>query len=184
MSDVSPQLRPNSSTTAIRSCEPVARAEVVDELHAARDGGREADAVVGAVDVVVHRLRDGDDRDALLVHPQGEGQRVVAADRDERRRCPSDSSTRSAWSVRSSGPSPLAPVGEVRRDVARPDAARVHARGVQERAAGAVDGPDGRRRERLEPLGRGCRVVGVVMDKRRPAAAQADDLVPVVARRG
>ena len=37
-----------------------ARAQVVDELDAARDRGREADAVVGAVDVVVHRLRDRD----------------------------------------------------------------------------------------------------------------------------
>ena len=60
-----------------------ARAQVVDELHAAGDRGREADAVVGAVDVVVHRLRDRDHRDALVVHAERVRERVVAADRDQ-----------------------------------------------------------------------------------------------------
>ena len=65
-----------------------ARAQLVDEVHGPRDRGREPDAVVGAVDVVVHRLRDGDDGDALLVQPQRERERVVAADRDRARRSP------------------------------------------------------------------------------------------------
>ena len=56
----------------------------MDELDAAGDRGREPDAVVGAVDVVVHRLRDGDDRDAFVVQSQPVRQRVVAADRDQR----------------------------------------------------------------------------------------------------
>ena len=61
-----------------------ARAQLVDEVHRAGDGGGEADAVVGAVDVVVHRLRDGDDRDALVGQAQRERERVVAADRHQR----------------------------------------------------------------------------------------------------
>ena len=59
-------------------------AQGVDELDAPRDRGREPDAVVRAVDVVVHRLRDGDDRDALVVQSQAVRQRVVTADRDQR----------------------------------------------------------------------------------------------------
>ncbi len=55
----------------------------MDELHAPGHGGREADAVVGAVHVVVHGLGDGDDRDPFVVHSQPVGQGVVAADRDE-----------------------------------------------------------------------------------------------------
>ena len=61
-----------------------ARPELVDEDHRPGDRGREPDAVVGAVDVVVHRLRDRDDRDALVVQPERERERVVAADRDHR----------------------------------------------------------------------------------------------------
>ena len=60
---------------------PGARAEVVDELDAAGDGRREADAVVGAVDVVVHRLRDRDDRHTLVVEAERVRERVVPADR-------------------------------------------------------------------------------------------------------
>ena len=56
----------------------------MDELDTAGDRRRESDAVVGAVDVVVHRLRDGDHRDALVVESKAVRQGVVAADRDER----------------------------------------------------------------------------------------------------
>ncbi|KKK84119.1 hypothetical protein LCGC14_2786570, partial [marine sediment metagenome] len=42
-----------------------------------------ADAVVGAVYVVVHGLWDGNHRDALLVHAHRVGQRVVPTDRNE-----------------------------------------------------------------------------------------------------
>ena len=63
---------------------PGAGAQLVDEVDRARHRRREADAVVGAVDVVVHRLRDADDREALVVEAEGERQRVVAADRHQR----------------------------------------------------------------------------------------------------
>ena len=61
-----------------------AGAELVDEVHRPRDRGGEPDAVVGPVDVVVHRLGDRDHRDALVVEAERERQRVVPADRDHR----------------------------------------------------------------------------------------------------
>jgi len=42
-------------------------AEAVDHLNGARDAGAEADAVVGAGDVVVHGLGNADDFEAFLV---------------------------------------------------------------------------------------------------------------------
>ena len=46
---------------------PERRALPVDGLLGAGDGGREADAVLGALDVVVHGLGDGDERHAVVV---------------------------------------------------------------------------------------------------------------------
>ena len=54
------------------------------ELDTAGDRSREPDAVIRAVNVVVHRLGDGDDRDTLVVKAEAVGQGVVASDRDER----------------------------------------------------------------------------------------------------
>ena len=73
---------------------------------AARHGGREADAIVGAVDVVVHRLRDRDDT--------GRPPRACAGRRTACRRRRSGSSTSIPWlsstrrtcSVTSTVPSP------------------------------------------------------------------------------
>src|SRR5258705_5782524 len=48
-----------------------------------RDGGRKTDAVLGIVDVVVHRLRDRDDLDANRVELGRVTQSVVSADSDQ-----------------------------------------------------------------------------------------------------
>src|SRR5712671_1271673 len=48
-----------------------------------RNGGREADAVLSIVDVVVHRLRDRNDLDAERVELGRVAQRVVSADGDQ-----------------------------------------------------------------------------------------------------
>src|SRR5258708_36119276 len=48
-----------------------------------RNGSRESDAVLGIVDVVVHRLRDRNDLDAERVQPGRVTQRVVSAYRDQ-----------------------------------------------------------------------------------------------------
>src|ERR1700730_12054854 len=53
------------------------------ELDRARDAGAEADAVVGAVDVVVHRLRTGDDVYCFVVQSLAVAERVVASDWDQ-----------------------------------------------------------------------------------------------------
>ena len=61
------------------------RVQAVDRLGRDRDGGVEAERVVGAVEVVVDRLRDADDGEVvLLVELRGDAERVLAADRDER----------------------------------------------------------------------------------------------------
>src|SRR5205807_4794046 len=55
----------------------------LDGIAGAGDRGREADAVLGVADVVVHRLRDGDDLDAEFVELGRITERVVAADGDQ-----------------------------------------------------------------------------------------------------
>jgi len=54
-------------------------AQVVNHVDAARDSRGETDAVVGAIDIVVHCLGDGDYRHALVVQAGGIGKGVVAA---------------------------------------------------------------------------------------------------------
>src|SRR4051812_20772485 len=58
--------------------------QAVRELDRSRDAGAEADAVVGAVDVVVHGLRDRDDVYAFIVQTFSVAESVVAADGDQR----------------------------------------------------------------------------------------------------
>src|SRR5713226_8475837 len=54
-----------------------------DVLFTASDRRGKADAVFGALNIVVHRLRDGDERHAGPVQNGGEAERVVAADGDK-----------------------------------------------------------------------------------------------------
>src|SRR5262247_4915184 len=53
------------------NADPLVRGDrgplALDGVAGAGDRGREADAVLGVADVVVHRLRDGDDLDAETV---------------------------------------------------------------------------------------------------------------------
>ena len=58
-------------------------AQPMRELDRARHAGAEADAVVGPVDVVVHRLRNGDDVHPFVMQTLAVTQRVVAADGNE-----------------------------------------------------------------------------------------------------
>src|SRR5260370_25158595 len=57
--------------------------EAIDHLDGAGDAGAEADAVVGAGDIVVHGLGNADDFEALFVKANAIAERVVAADGDE-----------------------------------------------------------------------------------------------------
>src|SRR6185436_1892988 len=58
--------------------------KLVYELNAASDCGAESYAVVRSIDVVVHRLRYGDDLDSLCVKALAVAQSVVASDWDQR----------------------------------------------------------------------------------------------------
>src|SRR2546423_15507878 len=54
------------------------------KLDRTRHAGAESDTVIGAVDVVVHRLRNRDDADAFVVESFAVAERVVATDRYQR----------------------------------------------------------------------------------------------------
>src|SRR5579862_9726115 len=61
------------------------RMQAVDRLGRDRHGGVEPERVVGAGEIVVDRLRDADDREAVLgVEARGDAERVLAADCDQR----------------------------------------------------------------------------------------------------
>ncbi len=60
-----------------------AGAQVVGQLDGTSNTGGKPDAVVGARHVVVHRLRDSDDFDTLLMQPQPVAEGVVSTDRDQ-----------------------------------------------------------------------------------------------------
>ncbi len=61
------------------------RVQPVDRLRRDRDGGVEAERVIGAGEVVVDRLRDADDGKAALgVEARSDSERVLPSDCDER----------------------------------------------------------------------------------------------------
>ena len=149
-------------------------AQVGDHVHRAADGGGEADAVVGAEDVVVHRLRDPDDRDSLLGQALGEGERVVAADRDQRLEMqPLDRADRLRRQVHEPRLVRRRRRGEqVRGDLARRHGGGVGARGVEDRPAGAVDRARAALGQPHRPLRLRLGAVRPGVQQRRPAAPQ------------
>ena len=78
-SAVNPASRPNADSLVRAD----SGALPLDSVAGAGDRGREADAVFGVADVVVHRLRDSDDLDAEVVELGCVTERVVAADGDQ-----------------------------------------------------------------------------------------------------
>ena len=78
-----PASRPKIRNTPIRSCEPERRPLAVDRLLRPGDRRREPDAVLRALDVVVHGLGDRHERDALVDEHLRVRERVVAPDRHE-----------------------------------------------------------------------------------------------------
>jgi hypothetical protein len=150
----------------------------MDEVDGPADRRREADAVVGPEHVVVHRLRDRHDRNALGVEPKGERERVVAADRKERRE---PELAHHLQDVAGVIPRPLIvpPVAEERRFVGRHHPRGVRARRVQERPAGPVDRPHDARIERDRVDLDGERVGRVDRQEPAPAAPDPDDLMPL-----
>ena len=116
-------------------------AEVGEHVDRARDRSREADAVVGAEDVVVHRLGDGDDADAGVMQDVGEAQGVVATDGDQRVEAEGLDHAHGVLGAIDLAAVLLHAVAGAHegRHAIGLDVARVGARRVQDRAAGAVD---------------------------------------------
>ena len=130
------------------------RVQAVDRLGRDRDGGVEAEGVVGRVQVVVDRLRNADDRKAVLgVEPRRDAERVLAADRDER-------------------VEPLVLEGREHLLDAALELVRVRARRAEDRAAAREDSGDVAAAERLDDP----------FDQPAPALAHAEHLPPTAER--
>ena len=134
-SAIQPACRPITSTTMTRLCDSAVVCSRSIASVAIVDGRVEAEGVVGAVEVVVDRLRDADDREVVLgVEPRRDAERVLAADRDERVEL-------------------LALEGREHPLDAALDLVRVRARGAEDRAAAREDPGDvaARRAARRSP---------------------------------
>ena len=153
-----------------------------DVLDAARHRGREADAVVGSEDIVVHGLRHGDHLHSLGVHPVRIAQGVIAADGDK--------------GLDVQGVDHLENlVGEI-HEVAARESRRVvsqkqrnrlarhvtgiRARSVQEGAAGPTDGSNRLARQLDGMFLEGILVVKVEIQETGPTAPDTDDFITVV----
>src|SRR4029079_1731221 len=129
--------------------DPLVRAErcalAIDRLLRPGDGGREPDAVLGALDVVVHRLRDGHQRDSGIGEHLRVGQRVVPADRDKhgdtQRLWVFEDQRRQVEEVLVDAVSLAVRLTEPWREPGITHLAWVRPRRVQDPAAGPVDGP-------------------------------------------
>ena len=135
-------------------------AQRVDRLDRAADRGREADAIIGAEHVIVHRLGHRDDRHALRGEMGGEAQRAVAAQRDHR----VDAERVEHVAARAPVRSPSV-VG-----------ARIAARGVEDGAAGPVDAAHALAGQRQAVRGDARRIGGVDPHHPFPAAPEAGHL--------
>ena len=152
-----------------------AGAQPVGQLDRPGDAGREADTVVGAGDVVVHGLRDGDHLDPFFVQPLAVAERVVAADRDEEVEAEEIEVLQDLRrDVVDRFPVSIV---EVERDVGVRQVAGPGPRGMQERAAGPAGAVD----NLLGQLLYAVAVVGLrvrdQVDQPGPAAPDADDPV-------
>ncbi len=157
----------------------------IDELLGTRDGRREADAVLGALDVVIHRLRDGDERHAMVGERLREAQRVITTDGHQVVDAqPLDVLEHDGRQV--PGLAILGHRVQARlRDVVGQRRLRhlpgVRARGMEHRAAGPVDGPGVHAIEGHDIARVGDRP-GDLVRQPFPAPADAHDLVAEVGR--
>ena len=129
----------------------------VDRLLRPGDRGREADAVLGPLDVVVHRLRDRDEGNALVHEDLRVGQRVVATDRhqdvDAERGQVIEDERRQVVAIVIDGV-PRSLVGaHPWRQPGLAHLPRVRSRRVEDRPAGPFDGPRVRSVERAKIVG-------------------------------
>ena len=155
----------------------------LDGVHGARDGGGEADAVLGVADVVVHRLGDRDHLHALPVELRGVAQRIVAADGDQVIQVQRlDVLQHRLGDVEDRGGHAL--LGGLLRGKSCPSSTGgsffifdgIGARTVQIGAAGAVDGAGVLAIQRQHVARAARRILQVDVRQSFPAAADADHL--------
>ena len=155
------------------------RALAVDGVLCPRDGGREADAVLRTLHVVVHRLGHGDDVHAGIVQRAAVAQGVVAADGDEVIQAHGLDVLHHQRSEVIAVLIELHRLGtlgvEVRRQRRLLHLARVGARAVQPGAAGAVDGAGVVDVQRYH-VAFVEHAPGLLVGQPFPAAPDADDL--------
>src|SRR5712692_9302416 len=149
--------------------------EAIDHLNGAGDAGAEADAVVGAGDVVVHGLGNADDFEAFFVEANAIAERVVAADGDE-------SIDAKPGEILEDFGSEVVLLGgefvlEMRGDAGFADAARIGAGRMEKGAAGAAGAIDDLFVEKEEIVGIVVILFANHVDEAGPAVANADDLV-------
>src|SRR5918996_1669674 len=144
------------------------------QLDRARDAGAEADAVVRAVDVVVHRLGDGDDVHAFVVQTLGVAERVVAPDRDQ----DVDADVLEILEHILGDVVDLVAVSrEVLGHARAREMARTRARRVEKGSAGATGAIDDRFGELLHGVGVVRLLVAPIIDEPPPPTPDADDSV-------
>ena len=154
---------------------PGAGAQPVGQFDRPGDAGREADAIVGARDVIVHGLRDGDHLDPLFVQPLTVTERIVATDRDEEVQTEEVDVFQYLW--RDVVDRLLVNVLQVGRDVGDRQVARTGSRGMQKstaRASCAVDNFLGQFLYAAAVVGMR---VGNQVDQSGPAAPDAENPV-------
>src|SRR5216683_1996722 len=150
-------------------------AEAVDHLNGARDAGAEADTVVGAGDVVVHRFRDADDFEAFLVEANAVAEGVIATDGNERVDAePSE--------IREDFGSEVVLlrgefVFEMSRDAGLADTAGIGAGRMEKGTAGAAGAIDDFFVEKRKIIGVVVILLADHIHEASPAVANADDLV-------
>jgi len=155
-------------------------AQIVGELNGAGDAGAETDTVIGAGDVVVHGLGDGDDFETFLVQPHAVAEGVIAADGNH----VVDAEPFEIFQHFRSEIVSLSMILalEVFGDVGFAGAARIGARGMEKSAAGASGAIDDILGEYLEILGVVVGLVAHHLDQAAPAMAKTDDLVAFAER--
>ena len=150
-------------------------AEAVDHLNGARDAGAEADAVVGAGDVVVHRFRNADNFEAFLVETNAVAEGVVATDGDK------GINAEPGEILEDFGSEVVLLGGESLPEMSG-DAGLAHAAGIgagrmEKGAAGAAGAIDDLFVEKVEVVGVVVILLADHVHEAGPAVANADDLV-------
>src|SRR6266478_5913221 len=150
-------------------------AEAIGQVDGAGDAGAEADAVIGAGNVVVHRLGNPDDFDAFLKQADGVAEGVVAADGNE----VIDAEPSKVLEDIGSEVVLVGGIGvfKVSRNAGLADAAGIGARRVQKGAAGATGAVDDFFGEHQEVVGVVVVLIADHFDEAGPAVTNADDFV-------